>query len=49
MYHKFNIQQSYVLPTQNTYVFCVDIKTKAIISLDNINSYPANVENMVSS
>jgi len=26
-YHEFNIQQSYVLPTQCIYVFCVDIRT----------------------
>jgi len=25
MYHQFNIQQSYVLPTQYIYVFCVDL------------------------
>jgi len=27
MYHQFNIQQFYVLPTQCIYVFCVDIRT----------------------
>jgi len=27
MYHKFNIQQFYVLPTQCIYVFCVDLRT----------------------
>ena len=27
MYHQFNTQQSYVLPTQCVYVFCVDLKT----------------------
>jgi hypothetical protein len=26
MYHQFNIQQSYVLPTQCIYVFCVDLR-----------------------
>jgi len=26
MYHQFNIQQFYVLPTQRTYVFCVDLR-----------------------
>jgi hypothetical protein len=35
-YRQFNIQQSYVLPTQCVYVFCVDLRT-AIISLYNIN------------
>ena len=28
-YHQFNIQQSYILPTQCTYVFCVDLRTKS--------------------
>jgi len=37
MYHRFNIQQSYVLPTQCIYVFCVDLRTNAIIYLYNIN------------
>jgi hypothetical protein len=27
MYHQFNIQQLYVLPTQCIYVFCVDLRT----------------------
>ena len=27
MYHQFNIQQFYVLPTQRIYVFCVDLRT----------------------
>ena len=27
MYHQFNIQQFYVLPTQCIYVFCVDFRT----------------------
>ena len=27
MYHQFNIQQFYVLPTQCIYLFCVDLKT----------------------
>ena len=27
MYHQFNIQQFYVLPTQCIYVFCVDLRT----------------------
>jgi len=35
MYHQFNIQQLYVLPTQRIYVFCVD--QTAIISLYSIN------------
>ena len=26
MYHQFNIQQFYVLPTQYIYVFCVDLR-----------------------
>ena len=34
---KFNIHKSYVLPTQCIYVFCVDLKKTAIISLHNIN------------
>ena len=29
MYHQFNIQQSYVLPTQRIYVFCVDLRTNS--------------------
>jgi hypothetical protein len=29
MYHKFNIQQFYVLPTQCVYVFCVDLRTNS--------------------
>ena len=29
MYRQFNIQQFYVLPTQHTYVFCVDIRTNS--------------------
>jgi hypothetical protein len=29
MYHKFNIQQFYVLPTQCIYVFCVDLRTNS--------------------
>jgi hypothetical protein len=37
MYHQFNIHQSYVLPTQCIYVFCVDLGTNAIISLYSIN------------
>jgi len=27
MYHQFNIQQFYVLPTQCIYEFCVDLRT----------------------
>ena len=27
MYHQFNIQQFYVLPTQCVYVFCVGLRT----------------------
>ena len=27
MYHQFNIQQFYILPTQCIYVFCVDLRT----------------------
>jgi len=30
MYHHFNIQQFYVLPTQCIYVFCVDLRKTAI-------------------
>jgi len=37
MYHQFNIQQYYVLPTQCTYVFYVDLRKTAIISLYRIN------------
>jgi hypothetical protein len=29
MYHQFNIQQFYVLPTQCIYVFCVDLITNS--------------------
>ena len=29
MYQQFNIQQSYVLPTQCIYVFCVDLRTNS--------------------
>jgi len=29
MYRQFNIQQFYVLPTQCTYVFCVDLRTNS--------------------
>jgi len=29
MYHQFNIQQSYFLPTQCVYVFCVDLRTNS--------------------
>jgi len=29
MYHQFNIQQFYVLPTQCVYVFCVDLRTNS--------------------
>ena len=29
MFHKFNIQQLYVLPTQCIYVFCVDLRTNS--------------------
>jgi len=29
MYHRFNIQQFYVLPTQCIYVFCVDLSTNS--------------------
>ena len=29
MYHQFNIQQFYVLPTQCTYVFCVNLRTNS--------------------
>jgi hypothetical protein len=29
MYHQFNIQQFYVLPTQYIYVFCVDLRIKS--------------------
>jgi hypothetical protein len=29
MYHQFNIQEFYVLPTQCIYVFCVDLRTNS--------------------
>jgi len=29
MYHQFNIQQFYVLPTWCIYVFCVDLRTNS--------------------
>jgi hypothetical protein len=29
MYHQFNIQKFYVLPTQCIYVFCVDLRTNS--------------------
>jgi len=29
MYHQFNIQQFYVMPTQCIYVFCVDLRTNS--------------------
>ena len=29
MYHKFNIQQFFVLPTQCIFEFCVDLKTNS--------------------
>jgi hypothetical protein len=29
MYHQFNIQQFYVLPTQRIYVLCVDLRTNS--------------------
>jgi len=37
MYHQFNIQQLYVLPTQCIYVFVWISEQTAIISLYNIN------------
>ena len=29
MYHQFNTHKFYVLPTQCTYVFCVDLRTNS--------------------
>jgi hypothetical protein len=29
MYHQFNIQKFYVLPTKCIYVFCVDLRTNS--------------------
>jgi len=29
MYHQFNIQQSYVLPTQSIYMFYMDLRTNS--------------------
>jgi len=38
MYHQFNIEQFYVLPTQYIYVLCVDLrKQTAITSIYGIN------------
>jgi hypothetical protein len=37
MYHQFNIQQFYVLPTQCIYVFWVDLRTNSDYSLYSIN------------
>ena len=37
MYHQVGIQQFYVLPTQLIFVFCVDERKTAIISLYNVN------------
>jgi hypothetical protein len=37
MYRQFNIQQFYVLPSHCIYIFCVDLRKTAIISLYNIN------------
>jgi len=33
----FNTQKFYVLPTQCIYVFCIDLRTTAIISIYSIN------------
>jgi len=33
MHHQFKIQEFYVLPKQYIYVFCVDLRKTAIISL----------------
>jgi len=37
MYRQFNIQQFYVLPTQCTYVFCVDLRTNRDYFPNSIN------------
>ena len=37
MYHQFNIQQFYLLPTQCIYVFCVDLRKDSHYFLYNIN------------
>jgi hypothetical protein len=37
IYHQFNIQQFYALPTECIYVFCMDLKKRAIVSLYSIN------------
>jgi len=37
MYHQFNIQQFYVLPTQCIFVFCVDLRTNSHYFPYNIN------------
>jgi len=39
MYHQFNIQQFYVLPTQCINVFCVDLRTNRHISVSHINQF----------
>ena len=44
MYHQFNIQQFYVLPTQWIYVFCVDIRTNRHISLYNLPDWFYNID-----
>jgi hypothetical protein len=43
MYHQFNIQQFYVLPTQRIYVFCVDLRKNRLFPytvLTDWFSYP---------
>ena len=36
MYHQFNIQEFYVLPTRCIYVFCVDLRTAIFFSFNII-------------
>jgi len=43
MYHQFNIQQLYVLPTQCIFVFCVDLRTNSDYFLYNINFVYKNI------
>jgi hypothetical protein len=37
MYHQFNIQQFYILPTQCIYVLCVDLRTNSYYFPNSIN------------
>jgi len=39
MYHQFNIQQFYVLPTQCIYVFCVDLRTEIFFPYSTLTGF----------